>query len=221
VSSLALMRWLEGAPERYDAGMRLLTLGRVSKLHDAVARAAAPQPGRRVLEIGCGTGAVTARLQERHARVTALDQSPEMLEQARARAHLAGPSDPPVEWLEQTASEIDALPEGAFDAVVLCLCLSDMSQSERAFVLRESAARLDRGGLLVVADEVRAPAGWRRLVQRLWRVPQAALGWLLVGSLSRPIPDLAGEIGALGLEICERGEWMAGSLRLFVAERRS
>jgi demethylmenaquinone methyltransferase/2-methoxy-6-polyprenyl-1,4-benzoquinol methylase len=141
-----------------------------------------------------------------------------MLEQARAR--LAGSSDAPVEWLEQTASEIDVLPERAFDAVVLCLCLSDMSQSERAFVLRESAARLDRGGLLVAADEVRAPAGWRRLVQRLWRVPQAALGWLLVGSLSRPIPDLAGEIGALGLEICERGEWMAGSLRLFVAERR-
>ena len=59
MSSLALMRFLERAPERYDAGMRLLTLGRVARLHAAVAEAAAPAPGARVLEIGCGTGAVT------------------------------------------------------------------------------------------------------------------------------------------------------------------
>ena len=41
MSSLALMRLLESAPDRYDAGMRVITLGRVSQLHDAVARAAA------------------------------------------------------------------------------------------------------------------------------------------------------------------------------------
>jgi demethylmenaquinone methyltransferase/2-methoxy-6-polyprenyl-1,4-benzoquinol methylase len=83
VSSLALMRLLESAPARYDAGMRVLTLGRVARLHDALAEAAAPAPGAAVLEIGCGTGAVTARLVARGARVTALDQNPEMLERAR------------------------------------------------------------------------------------------------------------------------------------------
>ena len=45
MSSLALMRWLEESPERYDAGMRLLTLGRISKLHAAVAAAAVPHFG--------------------------------------------------------------------------------------------------------------------------------------------------------------------------------
>ncbi len=44
MSSLALMRLLESTPERYDAGMRLITLGRVSDLHDAVAAAATPVP---------------------------------------------------------------------------------------------------------------------------------------------------------------------------------
>ena len=219
MSSLALMRWLEGSPERYDAGMRMITFGRVSALHTAVARAAASVPGRRVLEIGCGTGTVTALLQARGANITAIDQSPEMLEQAKAR--LAASTDPPVEWLEQTASEIDSLPGEAYDAVVLCLCLSDMSQGERAFVLRESVRRLARGGKLVVADEVRAPRGWRRAVQRLWRIPQAALGWLLVGSLSRPIPDLAVEVRDAGLEISQQRAWMAGSLGLVEAERRA
>jgi ubiquinone/menaquinone biosynthesis C-methylase UbiE len=213
------MRWLEGSPQRYDAGMRVITFGRVSALHAAVALAATSKPGERVLEIGCGTGTVTALLQARGARITAIDQAPEMLEMAKARLGTAGA--PPVEWLERTASEIDALPTQAYDAVVLCLCLSDMSPSERAFVLRESALRLARGGRLVAADEVRAPAGWRRAVQWLWRIPQAALGWLLVGSLSRPIPDLAGEIRDAGMRISHEQEWLVGSLALIEAERAS
>lgn len=219
MSSLALMRWLEGSPERYDVGMRVLTFGRVSALHTAVALAAVAKPGDRVLEIGCGTGTVTALLQARGARVTAIDQSPEMLEQARAR--LPADADPPVEWLEQTASEIDALPGEVYDAVVICLCLSDMSASERAFVLRESALRLAHGGRLVVADELRAPYGWRRIAQFLWRVPQAVLGWLLVGSLSRPIPDLTGELCAAGFQIIDEQAWLLGSLGLVEAERNS
>ena len=85
MSSLALMRWLESSPGRYDVGMRVLTFGRITRLHTAVADAAVTKPGDRVLEIGCGTGSVTALLLERGARVTAIDQAPEMLERATAR----------------------------------------------------------------------------------------------------------------------------------------
>ena len=115
MSSLALMRLLESAPDRYDAGMRAITLGRVTRLHAAVAAAAATHPEMRILEIGCGTGAVTERLVDLGAQVTALDQSPEMLERAQQR--LANAPRDAVRWLERTASEIDALPEASFDAV--------------------------------------------------------------------------------------------------------
>ena len=217
MSSLALMRWLEGSPERYDAGMRALTFGRITDLHTAVADAAVIRRGERILEIGCGTGSVTGLLVERGAQVTAIDQSPEMLELAAARV---GATDSGrVEWLEQTAAEIDKLPRDHFGAVVICLCLSDMSASERAFVLREAVLRLAPRGRLVVADEVRPARGWRRLVQALWRIPQAPLGWLLVGSVSRPIPDLKAEIRATGLQIRNERAWLLGSLSLAVAER--
>jgi len=216
MSSLALMRWLEGSPDRYDAGMRALTLGRVTALHAGVTEAALRAPGERVLEIGCGTGAVTERLCARGAHVTAIDQSPEMIEQATAR--LAARQTHPVRWLEQTASEIDGLPAAAFDAVVLCLCLSDMSADERRYVLEQSARRLAPDGRLVAADEVHARSRWQRLLQMLWRIPQAAIGWLLVGSLSRPVPDLAGEIRAAGLHVTHEQRWLLGSLQLVVAE---
>ena len=213
MSSLALMRWLEGRPERYDSGMRALTCGRIGPLHAAVAEAAVRNAGDQVLEIGCGTGSVTVLLRARGAKVTAIDQAPEMLEQARLR--LA--DDDAVAWVEQTAAEIDRLPTSRFDAVVICLCLSDMSPSERAFVLREAVLRLAPGGRVVAADEVR-PKGWRGWLQRIWRIPQAALGWLLVGSLSRPIRDLAGELQAAGLRPSDSRTWLLGTLELAVAE---
>ncbi len=216
MSSLALMRWLESSPQRYDAGMRLLTLGRVTRLHASLAEAAAA-PGRSVLEIGCGTGAVTQRLVERGARVTALDQNPEMVEQARAR--LADAPAEAVSWIERTASEIDALPVAGFDAVVASLCLSEMSPSERRFVLRQALQRLRPGGVLAAGDEVRPRRLWQRVLHACLRGPQVALAWLVVGSTSHPIPDLASEVRAAGFELRAEKRWLGGRLATVVAER--
>jgi demethylmenaquinone methyltransferase/2-methoxy-6-polyprenyl-1,4-benzoquinol methylase len=213
------MRWLESTPDRYEAGMRAITLGRVTALHDAVAFAATPEPGAEVLEIGCGTGAVTRRLLARGARVTALDQDPEMLERAR-RNVAAGAGGSEVRWLERSASEIDALPRGGFDAVVLCLSLSEMSAEERRYVLGRTRERLRAGGRVVAADEVRAPTGLRLGLQRLLRAPQWLLGWLLVGSVSRPVADLADELSAAGLAVRSERRWLLGTLALCVAESR-
>ena len=221
MSSLALMRWLETAPERYDAGMRLLTLGRVGRLHDALATELPDIPdGARVLEVGCGTGSVTRRLVQRGARVTALDQSPEMLEQARRRcADVEGAgSGPRPEWLERTAAEIDALPDAAFDVVVMSLCLSEMSRDERGYVLRAALHCLRPGAWLLAADEVRASRPWQRSLHAVLRGPQWLLAWLLAGSVSRPVPDLASELVAAGYAVRSERRWLAGSLALFRAE---
>jgi demethylmenaquinone methyltransferase/2-methoxy-6-polyprenyl-1,4-benzoquinol methylase len=213
------MRWLESAPRRYDAGMRLLTLGRAARLQAALAEAAAARPGVRILELGCGTGALTAQLAARGATVKAIDQNPEMLEQARARLSTAPPEQSArVELVEVTASEIDGLPAADFDAVVASFALSEMSAGERAYVLRAARERLGPGGRLLVADEVRPGGAVLRGIHALLRAPQALLGWLLAGTVSRPIGDLTGEIEAAGLRVVNESRWLADSLALVVAD---
>jgi demethylmenaquinone methyltransferase/2-methoxy-6-polyprenyl-1,4-benzoquinol methylase len=189
MSTLALMRLLESAPARYDAGMRLLTLGKVDQVRETLAEAAVRSPGARVLEIGFGTGALTEKLIARAAHVTAVDQNPEMMERARARLADSSPDD--VTFVERTASEIDVFPERSFDAVVASLSLSEMSKGERAFVLQSAQRVLRPGGLIAIADEVRPRSFINRALQTVVRGPQAALGWLIVGTASSPIPDLA------------------------------
>jgi ubiquinone/menaquinone biosynthesis C-methylase UbiE len=218
VSSLALMRWLEAAPDRYDSGMHLITLGRVDRLHAALSEAALAA-GASILELGSGTGAVTARLVAGGARVTAIEQNPEMLELARSR--LAGAPTDAVIWLERTASEVEAVSEAGFDAVVASLCLSEMSAGERAFVLRAARSRLRSGGALVVGDEVWPDRPWQRWLFGLLRLPQAMLGWLLAGSLSQPIAQLADEIRAAGFEVVFERRWLGGSLMLISARPKS
>lgn len=216
MSTLALMRFLESSARRYDAGMRLLTLGRVGRLHDTLATWAAPASGLTVLEVGCGTGSVTTRLVDRGARVTAVDQDPAMLEQARAK--LGGAAER-VTWLELSAAEIDGLPKESVDVFVASLCLSDMGAEERCYVLAQAARLVRPGGALAVGDEVWPRAAPARLLYRLLRAPQALLAWLLVGSVSRPIPDLSVEVEAAGFVVRREQRWLLGSLAAVLAER--
>ncbi len=76
-------------------------------------RAAAVQPGMRVLDVGCGTGALTLAASEAvgpDGSVVGLDANPEMLAVARAKPTA-------IDWRDGVA---EALPfeEGSFDAVV-------------------------------------------------------------------------------------------------------
>jgi ubiquinone/menaquinone biosynthesis C-methylase UbiE len=142
-----------------------------------------------------------------------------MLEQARAR--LAGATASELLFVERTASEIDALPEEGFDAIAASLCLSEMSRSERRFVLVEARRRLQPGGRLVVGDEVRPQRPAERILHALLRGPQAALGWLLAGSVSRPLSDLEGELREAGFEVEQEQRWLLGALAVFVARRPS
>ena len=43
----------------------------------------APQPGERILDLGCGTGHLSAQIVESGARVVGVDRSPEMIQAAR------------------------------------------------------------------------------------------------------------------------------------------
>lgn len=120
-----------------------------------------PQPGERILEVGCGTGRNFPLLIEAigpHGHLYGVDFAEQMLMRARALCTKRG-------WRNVTLLESDAtqysLPESV-DAALFSLSYATMAQHRAA--LRHAWSWLRLGGRLVVMD-AKIPAGvWGKLV---------------------------------------------------------
>jgi ubiquinone/menaquinone biosynthesis C-methylase UbiE len=91
-------------------------------------RFAGVAPGQSVLDVGCGTGVVAVTAARLGARVSGLDLTPFLLEQARHNSDLAGV---PVDWREGDAEALP-WPDASFDVV--------LSQFGHMFAPRPEAA---------------------------------------------------------------------------------
>ncbi|MGN6694622.1 MAG: methyltransferase domain-containing protein [Aquihabitans sp.] len=100
----------------------------------AVIDAAAPGPGDRVLDIGCGTGTLVARSIERGAEAVGVDISPGMIDGAR-RFHPQGT------FLVADAQTDDLVPHGPFTTIVSRFGVMFFDDTAAAFAnIRRSAA---------------------------------------------------------------------------------
>ena len=70
---------------KWDAADYARVGGFVAELGGAALDLLDPQPGERILDVGCGEGTLTTKIVERGATVLGIDNSPEMIEAARAK----------------------------------------------------------------------------------------------------------------------------------------
>jgi demethylmenaquinone methyltransferase/2-methoxy-6-polyprenyl-1,4-benzoquinol methylase len=198
MSTYVLMRILESAPHRYELGIRLLTFGGVDRAYDRLTSRI--ESGQRVLDLGCGTGALTLRAARRGAQVKGIDINPEMLEVARVQAQKAGLAER-VELVEKGVAELDGEKPQSYDAVVTGLCLSELSEDEIRYTLEQVRRILRPGGLLLIADEVKPGSRARRLLYALIRAPLVALTYVITQQTTHAIADLTERLREAGLVI--------------------
>jgi demethylmenaquinone methyltransferase/2-methoxy-6-polyprenyl-1,4-benzoquinol methylase len=215
--SYVFMKVLESAPERYDRGMRLLTLGRLERVHRDIADRVSA--GDRVLELGCGTGALAARLVRKGVDVTGIDIAPQMLEQASRRLRTEG-LEGKARLLDVSVVDLDTLfRDGRFDAVACTLVLSELSADEIEYTLVECRRVLRPEGVLFVADEILPDSVAGKAATFLFRLPFALLAYVLTQNTSHRVSGLEGRIREAGFSISEARDYLAGTLQLLVAKK--
>jgi demethylmenaquinone methyltransferase/2-methoxy-6-polyprenyl-1,4-benzoquinol methylase len=168
----------------YDRYAALLSLGQDPRWRRFLVSCVDVAPRATVLDVATGTGAVARELlAQKQCTVVGLDQSPEMLAEARRRL----PAD--VRLVEARAEELP-FPDAAFDALTFTYLLRYVQ--DPAATLRE-LARVVRPGGTIAGLEFAVPRGmWRPL----WDVYVGAVlplagrllspGWAEVGRFLGP-----------------------------------
>ncbi len=198
MSTYIFMKVLESTPSRYDRGIRILTLGRLDKVYDRLV--AHLKNGQRVLDIGCGTGALTLRAARKGAMVKGIDVNPQMLEIVRQKVAKAGLTQK-LELVEMGVAELGSEASNTYDAVMSGLCFSELTEDEVTYTLPEVTRTLKPGGLLLVADEVRPRSIALRLISWLAKLPLVIITYLVTQTTTSAVSDLTDRVSKAGLSI--------------------
>jgi len=145
-----LIRWASF----YDGLVNVMTLGYVRRLRVLTVDNALLQPGENILDVGCGTGAVTIPAKIRVGKnggAAGIDPAPEMIAVARRKASRAGLE------IDFRLGVIESLPfpDETFDAVTSSLMMHHLPEHVQVSGLAEIRRVLKSGGRLLIADMMR------------------------------------------------------------------
>jgi 2-polyprenyl-3-methyl-5-hydroxy-6-metoxy-1,4-benzoquinol methylase len=216
IMATVFMKWLETKPEDYDRGIRILTLGEIQRIRERIADTYV-QPRMRVLEIGCGTGTLSAMMARKGAMVTAIDASPTMLGEAEKKL---------VQWdlkerlslkFMDAALIGDHFPEASFDLIVSTLVFSEIPANERSYVLEACKKLLAPEGKLLIADEVLPTRELNRFLYLILRSPLVLLTWLLTRTTTTALQDFEALLERTGFRTRLADSYLAETLVLYEA----
>jgi demethylmenaquinone methyltransferase / 2-methoxy-6-polyprenyl-1,4-benzoquinol methylase len=181
--------------ETYDRYARLLSFGQDPRWRSFLVERIAARPNATVLDVACGTAAVSIELVRRYGcEVVGVDQSAEMLAAGRARVEAAGLGD----RIDLREGRAEALPfaDASFDALTFTYLLRYVD--DPAATMKELARVVRPTGRIAMLDFY-VPAGVARPAWEAYvRVGLPVLG--------RAISPSWGEVGRfLGPSI--RGFW--------------
>jgi ubiquinone/menaquinone biosynthesis C-methylase UbiE len=208
------MKWLEVSPKDYDRGIQLLTLRRIQYIKERIASCYVRQ-GMRVLEIGCGTGTLTAMMAARGAQITGIDASPVMLSEAVKKVVAEGLTERVTLRYMDAALIGERFPDASFDLIVSTLVFSELPLDEQRFVLEACGKLLAPGGRLLIADEVIPASAPRQLLFYAVRLPLALLTWILTRTTTAALRDFESLLDQTGFQARVDASHLGGSLVLY------
>jgi len=198
MSTFILMKILESAPSRYDQGIYILTLGKLDKVYDRLTSRI--KKGQTILDLGCGTGALTLRAAQKGAKVKGIDINAQMLEIAQKQVIKKNLLQN-INLCEMGVAELETEKSDSYDMVMSGLCFSELSEDELIFTLKEVKRILKPGGFLHVADEVRPKNILKRILNGIVKFPLVIITYIITQTTIHSIENLPEKIKESGLLI--------------------
>ena len=199
----------------YDPAIALLTRERVWRR--ALVEALDPRAGERIVDVGCGTGSLAARIKERApgSQVLGIDPDRDILDRARHKMRSLRVEVDFVEGFARDAARVTG--DAGADKIVSSLVFHQLPLPEKRAGLAACLRALKPGGRLHIADY-----GLQRTtaMRALFRIIQTLDGYAdTQPNAEGVIPVLLAEVGFTGIEETTVFPIPTGSISLYRAVR--
>ena len=216
--SYAFMKILESAPKRYDAGIDILTVGRLRHLKQDIVDEFIAK-GDKILELGCGTGSLAILCAAKGAEVTGIDLSPKMLAIAHRKLKKAGLTEK-IKLLRMSAMDMDTtFADNSFNVITSTLVFSEMSREEIRYVLNQCHRVLKANGSLIIADEIMPQSLFGKFLLFLFRLPFVIIAYVFTQTTTQVVAKLDEDIRQAGFSVIKTKSYLLGTMRLFQARK--
>lgn len=198
----------------YERGIHLLTLGKIKQIHRFIVDQY-PIENKKILDVGCGTGALDIRMAKNGGQVIAIDSSLAMLGFAKKRLQQAGC------YQQVTLKHMDATQiqqqfnNQKFDLIIMSLMLSELEPEARRIILKSCIQLLKPEGKMLLVDEIVPEKQLNKLIFYLFHAPLKLLTFLLTRTTTHPIKDIQNLFNSLNASLNPHLSYLGGSLRLY------
>lgn len=192
------MRIFESSPNRYDKGIDILTLGKMSGVYNRVIEHI--KKDHKILDIGCGTGRLALKAALKGAKVKGIDINSQMLEIARKRCKELTLLEK-VDFVEMGVAELNSESDNSFDVVMSTLCFSELSDFEIDYALIEIRRILKQDGLLLIADENKSNNTIKKIINFSVKLPLIIITYLISQTTTKAVKQLEKRVEEKGLKL--------------------
>ena len=212
--SYVYMKALEKKAEKYDKGIKYLTLGRLPKIKKYISDTFINKDDT-ILDIGMGTGTFAILCAKKGAKVTGIDFSVKMLEVAKKNIEKEKLTER-IQIIKMPVIELDErFSDLSFDIVIAILSFSEFYNDEQDFCLKQINRILKDDGEFVLVDEVKPEKLWKKLAYFFVRIPLVIITYFKAQITTKPLKNIEEKLRAHNFSLIEEKYYLLDTLKLF------
>lgn len=216
--SYIYMKSLEKKAEKYDKGIKILTLGRLPKIKQYVVDNYLKKD-ETLLDIGMGTGTFAILCAKKGLNVVGIDFSEKMLDIAIKKIEIEDLKDV-IEIIKMPVIELDEkFTDNSFDKVTAILIFSELYFKEQEFCLTQIYRILKENGEFILIDEFKPKRFWKKVLYVIIRIPLTLMTFIKAHITTKSLKNIEKRLENHSFIIKEEKLYLLDSLKIIRSKK--
>ena len=211
--SYIYMKSLERKAEKYDKGIRTITLGKLPKIKQFIVNSYLKN-GENLLDLGMGTGTFAVLCAKKGVNVIGIDNSDKMLEIADQHIKSERINDL-ITIIKMPVIDLDEkFSNTSFDKITAILSFSEFYFKEQEYVLDQIFRILKNDGEFILVDEVKPKKLWKKIIYFIIKIPLSFITFTRSHITTNSLKNIEQRLKDHNFQIIEEKQYLLETLKL-------